>query len=97
LSRESNRNDQAEPTELVGPQSEIFEDRELAPEATIKHFLIVRTEGNRSISRTVDHYSLPVVIAIGYRSRPISMREFAWAREWRGSAVMRPITMKGAG
>jgi hypothetical protein len=57
----------------------IFEDRELAPEATIKHFLTVRTEGNRSISRTVDHYSLPVVIAIGYRVRSVRGTQF---RRW---------------
>jgi hypothetical protein len=29
----------------------LFEERELAPEATIKHFLIVRTEGNGSPGR----------------------------------------------
>jgi len=32
----------------------IFEEGELAPEATVKRFLTVRTEGNRSISRTVE-------------------------------------------
>ena len=47
----------------------IFEEGELAPEATVRKFRTVRTEGNRSISRTVDHYSLPVVLAVGYRVR----------------------------
>lgn len=49
----------------------IFEDGELAPEATVKSYLTVRTEGNRKISRTVDHYSLPVVLAVGYRVRSL--------------------------
>lgn len=57
----------------------IFEERELAPEATVKRYLTVRTEGNRSISRTVDHYSLPVVIAIGYRVRSLRGTQF---RQW---------------
>jgi hypothetical protein len=57
----------------------IFEDGELAPEATVKRFLIVRTEGNRSISRKVDHYSLPVVLAIGYRVRSLRGTQF---RQW---------------
>jgi hypothetical protein len=57
----------------------IFEDGELAPEATVKRFLTVRTEGNRSISRTVDHYSLPVVLAIGYRVRSTRGTQF---RQW---------------
>ena len=57
----------------------IFEAGELAPEATVKSFLTVRTEGNRKISRTVDHYSLPVVLAVGYRVRSLRGTQF---RQW---------------
>lgn len=57
----------------------IFEEDELAPEATIRKFRTVRTEGNRSISRTVDHYSLPVVLAVGYRVRSPRGTQF---RKW---------------
>lgn len=57
----------------------IFEEEELAPEATIRKFRIVRTEGNRSISRAVDHYSLPVVLAMGYRVRSPRGTQF---RQW---------------
>lgn len=56
----------------------IFEEEELASEATIRKFRIVRTEGNRSI-RTVDHYSLPVVLAVGYRVRSPRGTQF---RQW---------------
>jgi hypothetical protein len=57
----------------------IFDENELTPEATVKQFLTVRTEGNRKISRTVDHYSLPVVIAVGYRVRSLRGTQF---RQW---------------
>ncbi|GHT10826.1 hypothetical protein FACS189426_11780 [Bacteroidia bacterium] len=36
----------------------IFEDRELIPEATIKKYLIVQTEGNRQVERELEHYNL---------------------------------------
>ena len=57
----------------------IYGERELEPEATIKKFLTVRTEGNRSVSRLVDHYSLPAILAIGYRVRSAQGTRF---RQW---------------
>lgn len=33
----------------------IYEDKELAKEATYKKFLLVRQEGNRKVSREIDH------------------------------------------
>ena len=36
----------------------IYEDGELTPEATVKKYLTVQTEGDRRISRELDHYSL---------------------------------------
>lgn len=47
----------------------VYAEGELAPEATIRQYLTVRTEGNRSVSRVVDHYALPVVLAVGSRVR----------------------------
>jgi hypothetical protein len=69
----------------------IFEEGELAPEATVKSYLIVRTEGNRSISRTVEHYSLPVVLAIGYRVRSPRGTQF---RQW-ATARLEEYVVKG--
>lgn len=57
----------------------IFDEGELAPEATVRKFRTVRTEGNRSISRAVDHYSLPVALAVGYRVRSPRGTQF---RKW---------------
>jgi len=46
----------------------IYEDGELRPEATIRKFRIVQTEGKREVSRLVDHYRLEAILSVGYRS-----------------------------
>ena len=38
----------------------IFESGELEPEATIRKFLIVRTEGARQVGRHIEHYNLSI-------------------------------------
>ncbi len=45
----------------------IYEEKELDPSATIKKFFIVQTEGDREVSRSIEYYSLDMVIALGYR------------------------------
>jgi hypothetical protein len=47
----------------------IYDDDELDPAATIRKFRIVQSEGNRSVSRLVDHDSLRAVLAVEYRAR----------------------------
>ncbi len=69
----------------------IFEEGEQAPEATVRKFRTVRTEGNRSISRTLDHYSLPVVISVGYRVRSLRGTQF---RQW-ATARLEEYAIKG--
>ena len=60
----------------------IYEDRELDPAATIKEFFIVQTEGSREVSRTIEHYSLDMVIALGYRVKSNVATNFRiWATE----------------
>lgn len=50
---------------------EILADVELTPEATIRNYRIVQTEGARTIQRQVEHYSLDMILAVGYRVRDI--------------------------
>jgi hypothetical protein len=57
----------------------IFDEEELDPGATIRKFLIVGTEGNRSVSRLVDHYALAAILAVGYRVRSTQGTRF---RQW---------------
>ena len=47
----------------------IVRERELDPAATIKDYLIVRQERGREVRRSVKHYSLEMVLAVGYRVR----------------------------
>jgi hypothetical protein len=54
-----------------------------AGEATIKDYLIVRTESGREVRRTVKHYNLDIILAVGYRvrsDRGIAFRQWATAR-----------------
>jgi hypothetical protein len=47
----------------------IFKEEEPDPEATIRKFRIVRQEGNRQVSRKIEHYNLNAILAVGYRVR----------------------------
>ena len=49
--------------------STIYGDHELYPEATIRKFLIVQTEGGRQVERLLDFYNLDMILAVGYRVR----------------------------
>jgi len=57
----------------------IYEEGELVESATCKDYLQVRTEGGREVSRSLRHYSLPVILAIGYRVRSHRGTQF---RQW---------------
>jgi len=60
----------------------IFEEGELDPLATVKQYLTVQTEGNRQVRRTLDHYNLDLILAVGYRVRSHRGTQFRrWATE----------------
>jgi hypothetical protein len=69
----------------------IYSEGELTPEATIRKFRIVQTEGTRRVSRMVDHYNLDAILAVGYRVR--STRGTAF-RQW-ATARLREYIVKG--
>jgi hypothetical protein len=52
---------------------------ELAAEATVKESLTVQTEGQRKVQRQVFLYSLPLILAIGYRVRSLRGTQL---RQW---------------
>lgn len=75
----------------------IYEDGELRPEATIKRYLIVQTEGSRQVSRAVDHYNLDVIISVGYRVRSHRGTQFRiWATERLREYLIKGFTMDDA-
>lgn len=72
----------------------IFAEDELSPAATVRKFRTVQTEGNRTISRMVDHYSLPVVLAVGYRVRSSRGTQFRrWATTRLEEYVIKGFTL----
>ena len=43
----------------------IFEERELTVDSTIRKFRIVQSEGKREVNRDVDFYNLDMIISVG--------------------------------
>jgi hypothetical protein len=69
----------------------IFADRELEPGATIKKYLIVQTEGSRTVQREVEHYSLQAIVAVGFKienERAVQFRK--WANQ-----IVKDYTIQG--
>lgn len=61
----------------------IYEEGELDEAATCKEYLQVRSEGGREVRRMLRHYSLPAILAVGYRvrsQRGTLFRQWATAR-----------------
>jgi hypothetical protein len=72
----------------------IYEDGELSQEATIKDCLIVRQEGAREVRRTVQHYNLPAILAVGYRVRSPRGAQFRrWATERLNDYLVKGFVM----
>lgn len=58
----------------------IFLSGELDKDSTVRKFRTVKTEGDRSVTRTLDFFNLDVIISVGYRvntSRGIQFRQWA--------------------
>lgn len=63
--------------------SGVYEEGELERNRTIRRYRIVRTEGQRKVGRDVEHYSLPAILAVGFRvksARGTQFRQWATAR-----------------
>lgn len=69
----------------------IYDDSELEPEATIKKYLIVQQDGTRSVNRNVDHYSLQMIIAVGFKVNNDRAVQF---RKW-ANTIVKSYTIKG--
>jgi hypothetical protein len=69
----------------------IYDEGELAREATIRKLRIVRTEGNRSVGRDIEHYNLDAILAVGFRVRSHRGTQF---RQW-ATAHLSEYLVKG--
>ncbi len=71
-----------------------FKEGELASEATSAKFAQVRSEGGRTVSRDVDHYSLDVIISVGYRVKSLRGTQFRiWATRTLREHLLRGYTL----
>jgi hypothetical protein len=70
---------QTTPQNITIHLREIYRDGELEELATCKEYLQVRNEGKRKISRSIKHYNLDAIIAIGLRVRSRRGTQF---RQW---------------
>ncbi len=57
----------------------IYAEEELTPEATTEKISVVRQEGSRQVRRTLDHYNLDAIIAVGYR---VNSKKATRFRQW---------------
>ncbi|MGP1418592.1 MAG: RhuM family protein, partial [Sphaerochaetaceae bacterium] len=69
----------------------IYADEELNIPATIRKFRIVQTEGSRQVSREVNHYSLQMIIAVGFKVNNERAVQF---RKWSNS-IVKDYTIQG--
>jgi hypothetical protein len=72
----------------------ILEDGEQAREATVKEYLTVQQEGARQVRRLVEHYSLDMILAVGYRVRSPRGTQFRqWATARLGELLVKGFTL----
>jgi len=71
----------------------VLEEGELEREATVAEIATVRSEGGRSVSRSIEHYSLDMVISVGYR---VSSAQATLFRKWATQKLVQFAT-KGFG
>ncbi len=69
----------------------IFNEGELLELATTEDFSVVRFEGTREVERTVKHYNLDAIIAVGYR---VNSKRATAFRQW-ATDVLRDFTLRG--
>jgi len=68
---------------------EIFKSKELDKNSTVKKYLTVQKEGNREVTRKLEHYNLDVIISVGYRINSYKATKF---RQWATSVLKEYIS-----
>jgi hypothetical protein len=72
----------------------IYTERELVPEATVRNFRIVQKEGDREVSRDIEHYNLDLIISLGYRVKSHVATKFRiWATSRLREYIVKGFTM----
>ncbi len=72
----------------------VFKEGELDAAATCAKFAQAQTEGNRQVTRDIDHYNLDVIISVGYRGKsPEGVRFRQWATRLLREHLTRGYTL----
>ena len=72
----------------------IYDEHELERTGTVKESLTVRQEGNRRVSRNVEHYNLDVIISVGYRVKSHRGTQFRiWATQRLREYIVKGFVM----
>ena len=69
----------------------ILEDGELEAKSTIRKFRIVQTESERSVEREMNHYSLQMILAVGFK---VDSERAVQFRKWVNQ-IATSYTIKG--
>ena len=69
----------------------IYSEEELNEISTTEDYSVVQQEGSREVCRTVKHYNLDAIIAVGYR---VNSKRATAFRQW-ATAVLRDFTLRG--
>lgn len=69
----------------------IYSEGELNEVSTTEDFSVVQQEGNREVCRTIKHYNLDLIIAVGYR---VNSKRATAFRQW-ATAILRDFTLRG--
>ncbi len=78
-------------TNILEHIQNIYEDDELAKEATCRNFRQVRQEGKRMVNRTMTLYNLDMIISVGYR---VNSKRGVRFRQW-ANKVLKEYLVKG--
>lgn len=72
----------------------IFEERELLKETTVRNFRTVQTEGVREVARDLEYYNLDVIISVGYRVKSTNGTQFRiWATQRLREYIVKGFTI----
>ena len=75
----------------------VYDEGELQSEATCKEHLQVRPEGGREVTRRLKHYSLEMILAVGYRVRSPRGTQFRqWATNHLSEYLVKGFVMDDA-
>ena len=69
----------------------IYDTEELNKDATVSILEIVRTEGSREVTRSMEFYRLEAILAVGYRVNSVQATEF---RKW-ATTTLNEFIIKG--